>query len=508
MERKDVWSDLLNEEEAHRKLSIGIFDIWALGLTIVIGGQYFSWNNGLSSGFGSFTLSTFLIGTAYICLCLCNAEISSSLPFAGGAYGLARVIFGLFPGFLIGCCEAVEYIVYVAASVITLCDMIASITRSTEEIALLYILLFYISALFIHIKGGPLFWRSNTVLAILSLLLLLIFCLGALPWANLAANGPAESTSGSSGSEWFVGGFPMFVRAMPQAAWFYVGVESLNLGIGFVEEPRRVLPRGSMLCVLTLFFTSMFVLFVSASLPPLQEGDVLAKQLTPFNNGYLRMFRGISYDMATMLSIPATYATAFGFIFSFGRVILSMARSRLLPPIFARTYGDYKTPYAAMIGGSLLGFSLCVIAFLVPTIRKQLFNWCFLPALCTYICQCIGYIIYKIQYPNQERLFVSPLGIYGAIYSATVFAFAAISEAGFQKDNFVGLILFLGSIALYAVYYFSYARMKQVFSAEEKFVYMKLIVKCKWCCYLTPFFLTPCCFIQLSLSLSTTRLPV
>ena len=58
-------------------------DIWALGITIVIGGQYFNWNTGLSAGFGSYATGIFLIGTAYICLCFCTSELTSALPFAG-----------------------------------------------------------------------------------------------------------------------------------------------------------------------------------------------------------------------------------------------------------------------------------------------------------------------------------------------------------------------------------------------------------------------------------------
>ena len=58
-------------------------DIWALGITIVIGGQYFNWNDGLSAGFGSYSIATLIIGVGYICLCFCTSELSSALPFAG-----------------------------------------------------------------------------------------------------------------------------------------------------------------------------------------------------------------------------------------------------------------------------------------------------------------------------------------------------------------------------------------------------------------------------------------
>ena len=90
---------------------VRVRDIWGLGITIVIGGQYFSWNAGLSAGFGSYAIATGLIATAYICLCCSVSELASTMPFAGGGYGLARVTLGFYTGFLIGCCEIIEYIV-------------------------------------------------------------------------------------------------------------------------------------------------------------------------------------------------------------------------------------------------------------------------------------------------------------------------------------------------------------------------------------------------------------
>lgn len=229
-------SDATTEELANRKLKLKNVDIWALGITIVIGGQYFSWNFGYASGFGSYLISTLLIGTSYICLCLCNAEISSALPFAGGAYGLARVSLGMYPGFIIGCLEAAEYIVYVASSAIALAMMIISLTKSSNDLLPIICLIFYISAMMIHLPGGRIFWTANAFLAVVSIGFILIYIFGSIPLCNFALNAPTPQVTGSSKSEWFVGGFVSFLRTMPLAAWFYVGVESLNLAAAFVDE--------------------------------------------------------------------------------------------------------------------------------------------------------------------------------------------------------------------------------------------------------------------------------
>jgi amino acid transporter len=61
-------------------------DMWALGISIVIGGQYFSWNAGVYVGFGSYVIAFFLISSAYMCLVSSVAELSSGLPFAGTSH--------------------------------------------------------------------------------------------------------------------------------------------------------------------------------------------------------------------------------------------------------------------------------------------------------------------------------------------------------------------------------------------------------------------------------------
>lgn len=61
----------------------GMIDGWAYGIVIVIGGQFIGWNEGLESGYGSFFISTLLVGIAFFFLILCIGEISSALPFPG-----------------------------------------------------------------------------------------------------------------------------------------------------------------------------------------------------------------------------------------------------------------------------------------------------------------------------------------------------------------------------------------------------------------------------------------
>ena len=242
--------------------------------------------------------------------------------------------------------------------------------------------------------------------------------------------------------------------------------------------------RGSLLCMMTLFVMSLLTIFVCSSLPPLSaksdnfpEGSV-ATELEPLNNGFIRMF-SLPYSVVSILNIPATFATAFGFIYGYSRVILSMARSGLFPSYLASTYGEYQTPYVAMIVGSFVSYMIVLIAHFVPIVETYLFNVCILAGFTTYISQLIGFILMRIRHPTQERLFVSPLGVPGAVFSMIVFGSSAMSVIGFQEDNSVALCIFLCIVAICTIYYFLYAKSRQYFSVEEKFIFVLQIVKCK-----------------------------
>ena len=58
-------------------------DIWALGISIVLNGQYTGWNYGFTAGFVPFSISYLLHGFANVILVCSISEMASCLPFAG-----------------------------------------------------------------------------------------------------------------------------------------------------------------------------------------------------------------------------------------------------------------------------------------------------------------------------------------------------------------------------------------------------------------------------------------
>ncbi|GLE02805.1 hypothetical protein PINS_up011669 [Pythium insidiosum] len=444
--------------EPQHRYKPGRLDIWMLGLTIVIGGQYFSWNAGISAGLYTFLFCFTLIGSAYVVLCCCTSEITGALPFAGGAYGLARCTLGFYPAFLIGCCEALEYMMYVSTSVISLADMIVQIQPDLNRFRPLLWALFFVTALFFHLKSERVFWVFNLVIGSVSLGIVLLFCFGSLPYVSFAKYAADAHMD-------FIGGAHGFMRVLPLACWFFVGVESLNLASDQVTQPKQIIPFAQIACVATLFVTGTAVFFVTVSLP-FKLAD-LPTELAPFNNGFQPLFH-ISHTNATALSLPATYATAFGFMWCYGKLIAAMATSRLLPVFLSRVSDRTGAPHVAIIVGSLLSYVGCLVVYFAPAISKSLFSICILAAFMSYTGQCIGYISLRFHYRNiKSSSFRSPFGIPGAIYSMSVWLMGIVSIIGFQDNGGTEIIVFASIVAGLSLYYFAWAKKRQTFSAQE-----------------------------------------
>ena len=464
--------------------SLNALDMWAVGITIVIGGQYFGWNGGLTAGVGSCFISFCLTSIGYICLVHCIAELSSGLPFAGGNYGLTRVTTGIFPGYLVGCYDALATITYVATSTFALGAMFTELTGASPSLEPLYWFLFYSTAMAIQCYGGLLFWKFNLLLALISLLLLLIYILGSAKWANFPVYAVGESNG-----QWFEGGLHEFMRQLYLSSWFYVGVENITIACQDVKNPKRNIPIGYISCVWTLFFTGLATFFVCVSLPPGSSG--LSESISPLQMGYHLMFR-VSMKLSILFSLPALYATAFGFMLFYGRQLRAMGNAGLINPIIGQSLDHYKTPFYALLFGSIIGYIICVLCYFYKPLSGLLFQLSMLSGTFIYFSQFMSYLVFKTLLANIKRDYTSPLGIAGAFVGCVIFLLVMISIMFFQTDHY-SLIAFVVFTILSSIYYFLYVKDRQFFSEQEKTVLMAAhVVKCECSMFISSYsFLTP-----------------
>src|SRR3954454_14125422 len=90
-------------QEHALKKPLRVLDIWALGVGVVITGEYFGWNLGLKdNGPVAMIVASLIVCLLYLTWVLALSELSVALPFAGGplAYGRRAVDPSL--GFVMG----------------------------------------------------------------------------------------------------------------------------------------------------------------------------------------------------------------------------------------------------------------------------------------------------------------------------------------------------------------------------------------------------------------------
>ncbi|DBA01882.1 TPA: hypothetical protein N0F65_006030 [Lagenidium giganteum] len=446
-------------------------DVWLLGITIVIGGQYSGWNMGLMFGLEGFTAGFAAVTVAYVCFTCSVAEINGALPFAGGSYGVARCTLGYYPGFLLGCCEALGYIAASATAVISFANLMVQMAPLIQGYDLVIYLAIYASVVLVLIHGGAVFWLTNRIIGLFSLGFLVLYSIGSLAFTSHStleeafstASGPSQPSSNSSEG---------VIQSLPYVAWFYAGIECVNLASSEVSAPKQLIPKAQVACIVTLFVIGMFVAIVTIALPFAGGPAALALELAPLNTGFQAMCATES-TYVTAFSLPATYGIVFGTTWAAGRMIHSMADSRLLPSLLARTMSSRGTPHCAVFFCALVSFATAWNVRTNDNVTSDIFMLCLLASFMSYTGQCVGYVSLRVLYPApSDSAFKSPFGVPGALLSMLIWLLGILSILAFQPRNgaiFGELCLTLAALS---AFYVSYARKRQRLSIAERNVLM------------------------------------
>jgi amino acid transporter len=176
------------------------------------------------------------------------------------------------------------------------------------------------------------------------------------------------------------------------------------------------------------------------------------------------------------LNIPATYATAFGFIYAYGKMVVAMAESKLYPSWVMIRHPTTGAPWVALTIGSVVGYAACLVAYFVPKFFLSLFNICIFGAFMAYTAQCVSYLFLYSRLASLDREFCSPFGIYGAIFSMFVWMFGCVTVIAFQPDRHFAFIASICIFTIITIYYYTYAKSRQTFSEDEKKIMFKVHV--------------------------------
>lgn len=428
----------------------------------MVGGQLRSWSRGFHAGYWEFFFITSLVAPIFICLALCLAEMASMLPFAGGLYGYVRCGLGPVVGYLVGCSEALRYILFISAGVGELGNIIGDLLNAPAVIPVLW-LIFYAFSVPLHGYGGRCLWIAITLFGVSSLLVIIVYCLGCLHFSPHVQ--PTDDISFGSH------GVTAFNTYFATARLFYLGTDVLTLAGGEVKSTVESVPRALMGVIATGVVTSFCLLLATAALPP--GVAELAEETYPLVPGWTQIL-SIPLQYSPLLALPGVVGNAFGFLVGCSRQLRSMAASGLFPQFLLASYQPtaQNTPIAAMLSASLLSYViLLILYYAVDDYMYALFHLCMCSSSITYICLFAAYVHFKLHFGNITRPFQSPLGLFGACYGIVLLSYLTITvfflDDSHPQHRYRSFYLYMAFNAIAAGYYYCIARKREFFSAEE-----------------------------------------
>jgi len=468
-----------------------VWSLWALGVGAVISGHYSGWNFGLANGFGSMLVALFIIAAMYWGLIYSLAEMSPALPHTGAAYSFARSAMGPWGGMFTGLAESIEYILTPAVIVFFIGSYLGAIFETGPQFQPVWWLGSYIVFLLLNLLGVELSFRVSVIVTVAALLILAVFWVSAIPsvdfnhWAlniGVGDDGKAMELADGGGS-WFPFGVKGVLATLPFAVWLFLAIEQLPLAAEESADPKKDMPKGLILGMLTLMCSALLITFLNSSIGKadgMHGAFSLSTSGEPLLDGFRVLYGTGAAKTLAFLAVIGLIASFHTIIYAYGRQIYSLARAGYYLPFMSLTNAK-KVPHMALYMGSALGFATMMILWYAvkgdatkstAIIGGTLLNMAVFGAMISYAMQGLSFIVLRKNMPNIVRPYRSPVGVPGALVTIVV----ALLTLWYQLQDPVyrGAVYYVAGFYVLGILYFAlYGRNQLILSPEEEFATSK-----------------------------------
>jgi ethanolamine permease len=407
----------------------------------------------------------------YVGLCYSIAEMSPALPHTGGAYSFGRSAMGPWGGFITGLAENIEYVVTPAVVVFfagayaqPVFDELFGLSISQPW----WWLIFYLIFVGLNVVGIEATMRFSVVICLISLAVLAIFFVAAIP--DFDAGFLTNISPEGGNSDFLPFGISGIFKALPFAIWFYLAIEELPLAAEESMDPKRDIPKGTIYGLLTLVVTGFLVLFLNTGVAPGADG--LKESGEPLLEGF-RTILGNETSAAVLglFALTGLIASFHTIIYAYGRNIFSLSRAGYFPHWMSVTHGRRKTPWVALLLGGAIGYGLDWLLYENAAgtgVGDALLTMAVFGAVVSYFMQMLSFVLLRRRLPDIERPYRSPIGEWGAAIAGLI---ALVSLVSLYLDDSYrpGVIGVAIWFVLGIVYFAASGRNRLVLSPEEEF---------------------------------------
>ncbi len=444
VEYEQVSDDYLKQRQL-RKGAAGWLILAGLGVSYVISGDFAGWNFGLEQGgFGGMLLATIAMAIMYMFMVLSLAELSSSLPTAGGGYSYARRAMGPWGGYLTGTAILLEYAIAPAAIAVFIGGYVSELFGMDGP---LVYALFYAAFVGLHLWGAGEALKIMMVITALASLGIVVFIIGMIP-AFDADNlfDIAVNTEAAGASSFLPEGYIGVWAAIPFAMWLFLAVEGVPLAAEEATDPKKDMPKGIITAMIVLLLFGGLVLVLA----PGGAGANLMKDHAAPLVGALQHVYGENSGIATfvnLVGLAGLIASFFSIIYAYSRQVFALSRAGYLPRFLSRT-GSRKVPTMALIVPGIIGFLLSLTGEGDLMINMAVFG-----ATISYAMMMLSHIILRVKEPDLERPYKTPGGTLtsGIALVLAVIAFISTFVVS-QEAAFWAAVFYAILVAYFALY--------------------------------------------------------
>jgi len=358
---------------------LGPVHVWALGVGIVLVGEFMGWNYGVGKGgaFGAL-ISCWVIGLLYTCVAMIDSEITSTVAAAGGQYAQAKHTIGPLMAFNVGLYLVLAYTMLEAGDVQVAGQLIQIGAGELghdipwEPFTILCLALLA----WLNYRGVFMTLTVNFVITAAAFLSIIILFIAVQPW-NPTAVLLHEHLLTDLPYGW-IG----VLASLHFGIWYYLGIEGTCQAAEEVRSPGRALPLGTMTGMITLLIAAALTWYIVCGLLPWEYIGWDA-ELAPL------------FDAARVLGTPwltvilfvgtlfSAIASANGCINDAARAWFSMGRDRYLPAWFGAVHPRYRTPFRSILFlipiAAIFALYIPLAQIITFSILSGLLNYTFMP---------------------------------------------------------------------------------------------------------------------------------
>ncbi|TVU67789.1 MULTISPECIES: ethanolamine permease [Cobetia] len=437
-----------NDYLERRKLKKGVAGwvlLASLGVSYVISGDYAGWNFGLAAGgFGGMLIATCLMGLMYTCMVLSLAEMSSSMPSAGGGYSFARRAMGPWGGYLTGAAILLEYAIAPAAIAVFIGGYVNELVGLDGP---------WVYAAFYAIFVGIHLWGAGEALKImmcitaLAVVAIIVFIVGLIPHFSADRLFDIAVSSDAAGASTFLPeGYLGIWSALPFAMWLFLAVEGVPLAAEEADDPARDMPRGIITAMVILLIFAACVLLLA---PGAAGAEAMKDHAAPLVGALQAVYGESSWaaGFVNLVGLAGLIASFFSIIYGYSRQVFALSRAGYLPRSLSVT-NSRKVPFMALIVPGIIGFLLSLTGEGDLMITMAVFG-----ATLSYALMTLSHILLRRREPDLERPYRTPGGTLtsGIAFVLAIVAFLSTFVVSLEAALWSG-VFYLAMIAWFGLY--------------------------------------------------------